>query len=57
MEEPTGPIQRPIILPGGRKWSNADDAIPIFRKPKMSEEKIIETIESNLETIAGKRKG
>nr|XP_023013821.1 eukaryotic translation initiation factor 5B-like isoform X1 [Leptinotarsa decemlineata] len=50
-------IQRPIILPGGRKWSNPEDAIPSFRKPKMSEEKIIETIESNLEPIVGKRKG
>lgn len=57
MEGPASPIQRPIILPGGRKWSNPEDAIPIFRKPRMSEEKIIETIENNLETIAGKRKG
>ncbi|CAG9824980.1 unnamed protein product [Phaedon cochleariae] len=51
------PIQRPIILPGGRKWSNPEDAMPTFRKPRMSEEKIIETIEGSLEPIAGKRKG
>ncbi|KAJ8913518.1 hypothetical protein NQ315_017069 [Exocentrus adspersus] len=51
------PIQRPIILPGGRRWSNPEDAIPSFRKPKMSDEKIIETIENNLEVIIGKRKG
>lgn len=50
-------IQRPIILPGGRRWSNPDDAVPIFRKPKLSEEKIFETIENNLETILGNRKG
>lgn len=50
-------IQRPIVLPGGRRWSNADDAIPIFKKPKMSDQKIIETIENNLEPIAGNRKG
>lgn len=57
MEERPKPIQRPIILPGGRRWSNPDDAIPIFRKPKMSEDKIMETIESNLEPIVGNRKG
>lgn len=57
MEERPKPFQRPIILPGGRKWSDPDDAIPIFKKPKMSEEKILETIENNLEPIAGNRKG
>ncbi|KAG5868457.1 hypothetical protein JTB14_010838 [Gonioctena quinquepunctata] len=58
-DPPTRPkhVQRPIILPGGRKWSNPEDAMPTFRKPRMSEEKIIESIESNLETIIGKRKG
>lgn len=50
-------MERPIILPGGKKWSDPEDAIPIYKKPKFSEEKIFETIENSLETIAGNRKG
>ncbi|XP_066255296.1 glutamic acid-rich protein isoform X1 [Euwallacea similis] len=49
--------QRPIVLPGGRKWSDPDDATPKFRKPKMSDEKICKTIEDHSEVIVGKTKG
>ncbi|XP_056647367.1 glutamic acid-rich protein-like isoform X1 [Diorhabda sublineata] len=50
------PNFRPIVLPGGRKWIDPDDVVPT-RKPKMSDEKIMESIESSLEVISGKRKG
>ncbi|CAH0557344.1 unnamed protein product [Brassicogethes aeneus] len=51
------PIQRPIILPGGRKWTDADDACPKVRNPKMTDEKIASTIETYSEVIVGKAKG
>lgn len=51
------PIQRPIILPGGRKWTEPDDACPRVRTPKMSDEKIATTIETYSEVIVGKAKG
>ncbi|XP_030749515.1 uncharacterized protein PFB0765w isoform X2 [Sitophilus oryzae] len=46
--------QRPIILPGGRKWSDPEDATPKFKTPKMSDEKICKTIEDYSEVIMGK---
>ncbi|KAF5289899.1 hypothetical protein FQA39_LY14961 [Lamprigera yunnana] len=55
---PLAPIQRPIILPGGRRWSQPDDAVPIFRKKSsMSDEKIIQTLDNYSETIVGHVKG
>ncbi|CAG9827265.1 unnamed protein product [Diabrotica balteata] len=56
MEDQQKATFRPIVLPGGRKWIDPDDVVPT-RKPKMTDEKIMETIDSNLEVIAGKRKG
>ncbi|KAH1013373.1 hypothetical protein HUJ04_002369, partial [Dendroctonus ponderosae] len=49
--------QRPIVLPGGRKWSDPDDATPKLRAPKMSDEKICKAIEEHSELIVGKTKG
>jgi len=49
--------QRPIVLPGGRKWSNPEDTVPKFRAPKLSDEKICKTIEDHSEVIVGKTKG
>ncbi|XP_044266674.1 calponin homology domain-containing protein DDB_G0272472-like isoform X2 [Tribolium madens] len=54
---PLKPIERPIILPGGRRWSQPDDACPSARHPKMSDEKIANTIETYSEVIVGKLKG
>ncbi|XP_015835605.2 mRNA export factor GLE1 isoform X1 [Tribolium castaneum] len=54
---PLKPIERPIILPGGRRWSQPDDACPSVRHPKMSDEKIANTIETYSEVIVGKLKG
>lgn len=51
------PVQRPIILPGGRKWTEPDDALPKSRSQKMSDEKIGKTIETYSEVITGKTKG
>ncbi|XP_028142019.2 glutamic acid-rich protein-like isoform X1 [Diabrotica virgifera virgifera] len=56
MEDQRKATFRPIVLPGGRKWIDPDDVVPT-RKPKMTDAKIMETIDSNLEVIAGKRKG
>lgn len=49
--------QRPIVLPGGRKWSDPEDAVAKTRTPKMSDEKICKTIEDFSEVIVGKTKG
>lgn len=49
--------QRPIVLPGGRKWTDPDDATPKQRAPKMSDDKISKTIEDFSEVIVGKTKG
>ncbi|GJQ86449.1 hypothetical protein Trydic_g10356 [Trypoxylus dichotomus] len=38
------PLQRPIILPGGRKWTNPDDAVSKIRRPSLTDEKIANTI-------------
>ncbi|XP_068905878.1 probable inactive protein kinase DDB_G0270444 isoform X1 [Tenebrio molitor] len=54
---PLKPIERPIILPGGRRWSQPDDACPTVRHPKMTDEKIAGTIETYSEVIVGKMKG
>ncbi|XP_063934575.1 golgin subfamily A member 6-like protein 22 isoform X2 [Zophobas morio] len=54
---PLKPIERPIILPGGRRWSQPDDACPVARHTKMSDEKIANTIETYSEVIVGKTKG
>ncbi|KAF2901929.1 hypothetical protein ILUMI_04253 [Ignelater luminosus] len=54
---PLTPLQRPIILPGGRRWSQPDDALPAVRKPKMTDEKICETIETYSEVLTGRTKG
>lgn len=51
------PVQRPIILPGGRKWIEPDDALPKSRNPKMTDQKIANTIETYSEVITGKLKG
>ncbi|KAF7266378.1 hypothetical protein GWI33_020403 [Rhynchophorus ferrugineus] len=49
--------QRPIILPGGRKWCDPEDTIPKYRTLKMSDEKICKTIEDYSEVLVGKTKG
>ncbi|KAK4879368.1 hypothetical protein RN001_007514 [Aquatica leii] len=55
---PLAPIQRPIILPGGRKWAQPDDAMPVRKKKSgMTDEKIIETLDTYSETIIGHTKG
>lgn len=54
---PLTPLQRPIILPGGRKWSQPDDACPSVRHPKMTDEKIAGTIETFSEVLVGRTKG
>ncbi|KRT84299.1 hypothetical protein AMK59_1486 [Oryctes borbonicus] len=51
------PLQRPIILPGGRKWSNPDDAVSKIRRPSMTDEKIANTINMFSEVIVGHTKG
>ncbi|KAK5646145.1 hypothetical protein RI129_004609 [Pyrocoelia pectoralis] len=55
---PLAPVQRPIILPGGRRWSQPDDALPTRKKKSgMSDEKICETLDLYSETIVGHTMG
>ncbi|KAL1491452.1 hypothetical protein ABEB36_012050 [Hypothenemus hampei] len=49
--------QRPIVLPGGRKWSDPEDVSKMSRTKKMSDEKICKAIEDHSEVIIGKTKG
>lgn len=55
--QPLTPLQRPIILPGGRRWVDPEDASRSIRRPKMSDEKIAGTIESYSEVLVGRTKG
>ncbi|KAK9721577.1 hypothetical protein QE152_g20795 [Popillia japonica] len=55
--QPRTPLQRPIVLPGGRKWSNPDDAISKIRRPSMTDEKIANTINMFSEVIVGRTMG
>ncbi|CAG9771774.1 unnamed protein product [Ceutorhynchus assimilis] len=49
--------QRPIVLPGGRKWTDPEDATPKPKTTKMSDEKICKTLDDYSEVIVGKTKG
>ncbi|XP_060517139.1 glutamic acid-rich protein isoform X2 [Cylas formicarius] len=50
--------ERPIILPGGRRWSGPDDTTPHkCKNPKLSDEKISKMIETYSEVLVGKTKG
>ncbi|KAI4464940.1 pdz and lim domain protein zasp [Holotrichia oblita] len=55
--QPRTPLQRPIVLPGGRKWCNPDDAISKIRRPSMTDEKIDNTINMFSEVIVGRTMG
>lgn len=55
--QPLTPLQRPIILPGGRRWVDPEDASKSVRRPKMTDEKIANTIESYSEVLIGHTKG
>lgn len=55
--QPLTPLQRPIILPGGRRWVDPEDASRSIRRPKMSDEKIAGTLESHSEVLIGRTKG
>ncbi|KAB0798353.1 hypothetical protein PPYR_09346 [Photinus pyralis] len=55
---PLAPVQRPIILPGGRRWNEPDDALPAPKKKSgMTDERICETLDMYSETIVGHTKG
>lgn len=55
--QPLTPLQRPIILPGGRRWVDPEDASKSIRRPKMTDEKIADTIETHSEVLIGRTKG
>lgn len=55
--QPLTPLQRPIILPGGRRWIDPEDASKSIRRPKLTDEKIAGTIESYSEVLIGRTKG
>lgn len=54
---PLAPVQRPIILPGGRRWSQPGDALQVPKKTKMTDEKICQTLDTYGEIITGRTKG
>nr|XP_022913694.1 trichohyalin-like [Onthophagus taurus] len=54
---PLTPLQRPIILPGGRKWSDPNDVTPKYRKPSLTDERIAKTINSYTEVVSGRTMG
>lgn len=54
---PLTPLERPIILPGGRKWCEPEDVLPKPRHRKMSDDTINHTIETYSEVLVGRLKG
>lgn len=50
---PITPLERPICLPGGRRWHMPGDAFPEVTHPHMSDDDIAETISSQSEVITG----
>lgn len=51
---PSAPMNRPIVLPGGKKWREPDDVIPRkINARKYTDEVIAETISSQSEIIIG----
>lgn len=54
---PLTPLERPIILPGGRKWCEPEDVLPKLGRRKMSDDSINQTIQTYSEVLVGRLKG